>query len=105
MIIDALVDLVHDKAYEEGMPNLRLAFTHTPVGGKTRKELDAYIAGEDPVSKRPFMEELKDYLTRPLNDEEKKTGTVKREKKRLISSTIGLNASFVMNIVAGGAWP
>ncbi|HEV3330175.1 MAG TPA: hypothetical protein VG096_04285 [Bryobacteraceae bacterium] len=84
MIIDALVDLVHDKAYEEGMPALRLVFTHTPVGGKTRKELDAYIAGEDPVTKRPFMEEIKDDLTRPLNDEEKKTGTVTREKKRFI---------------------
>jgi len=84
IIIDALVDLVHDKAYEEGMPALRLAFTHTPVGGKTRKELDAYIAGEDPVTKRPFMEEIKDDLTRPLNDEEQKTGTVKREKKRFI---------------------
>ena len=66
------------------MPGLRLAFTHTPVGGKTRKELDAYIAGEDPVTKRPFMEEIADYLTRPLNDEEQKTGVVKREKKRLI---------------------
>jgi hypothetical protein len=78
------VDLVHDKAFEEGMPALRLAFTHTPVGGKTRKELDAYIAGEDPVTKQPFMQEIVGYLTQPLNDEEKKTGTVKREKKRFI---------------------
>jgi hypothetical protein len=84
VIIDALVDLVHDKAYEEGMPALRLAFTHTPVGGKTRKELDEYIAGQDPVTKRPFMQEIVSYLTQPLNDEEKKTGTVKREKKRLV---------------------
>jgi hypothetical protein len=84
VIIDALVDLVHDKAYEEGMPALRLAFTHTPVGGKTRKELDEYIAGQDPVTKRPFMQEIVSYLTQPLHDEEKQTGTVKREKKRLI---------------------
>jgi hypothetical protein len=75
---------VHDKAFEEGMPALRLVFTPTPVGGKTRKELDAYIAGNDPVTKQPFMKEVVDQLTRPLNDEEKKTGTVKREKKRLI---------------------
>ena len=78
------MDLVHDKAFEEGMPALRLAFTHTPVGGKTRKELDAYIAGEDPVTKQSFMQEIVGYLTQPLNDEEKKTGTVKREKKRFI---------------------
>lgn len=91
VIIDALVDLVHDKAFEEGMPGLRLAFTHTPVGGKTRKELDAYIAGEDPVTKRPFMQEIADYLTRPLNEEEKKTGVVKREKKRLIGPDTAAN--------------
>jgi hypothetical protein len=66
------------------MPALRLAFTPTPVGGKTQKELDAYIAGNDPVTKRPFMQEIADYLTRPLNEEEKKTGLVKREKKRFI---------------------
>jgi hypothetical protein len=66
------------------MPALRLAFTHTPVGGKTRKELDAYIAGEDPVTRQPFMQEIEAYLTQPLNEEEKKTGVVKREKKRFI---------------------
>ena len=66
------------------MPALRLAFTPTPVGGKTRKELDEYIAGDDPVTKRPFMQEIADYLTRSLNEEEKKTGVVKREKKRYI---------------------
>src|ERR1700691_4128257 len=66
------------------MPNLRLAFTHTPVGGKTRKELDAYIAGDDPITKRPFMPEIAAYLTQPLTEEEKKTGIVQRQKKRLI---------------------
>jgi len=66
------------------MPALRLAFTRTPVGGKTRKELDAYIAGDDPVTRQPFMQEIVAYLTRPLNEEEKKTGLVKREKKRAI---------------------
>ncbi len=84
VIIDVLADLVRDKAYEEGMPALRLVFTPTPVGGKTPKELAAYIAGNDPVTKKPLMQEIVDDLTRPLNDEEKKTGTVKREKKRLI---------------------
>ena len=66
------------------MPALRLALTPTPVGGKTRKELDAYIAGDDPVTKQPFMREIVDYLTRPLNEEEKKTGLFKREKQRFI---------------------
>ena len=75
---------MHDKAYEDGMPALRLAFTPTPVGGKTARELAAYVAGDDPVSKKPLMKEIVEHLTRPLNDEERKTGMVKREKKRLI---------------------
>ena len=66
------------------MPALRLAFTPTPVGGKTPKELAAYIAGNDPVTKQPLMKEILEHLTRPLNDEEQKTGLVKREKKRFI---------------------
>jgi hypothetical protein len=66
------------------MPALRLAFTPTPVGGKTPRELAAYIAGNDPVTNKPLMEEILGHLTRPLNDEESKTGMVKREKKRLI---------------------
>ena len=66
------------------MPALRLAFTPTPVGGKTPRELAAYIAGNDPVTKQPLMKEILEHLIRPLNDEEQKTGLVKREKKRFI---------------------
>ncbi|MBI2149901.1 MAG: hypothetical protein HYU27_04760 [Acidobacteria bacterium] len=84
MIVDALEDLVRDKAVEDGMPALRLAFTPTPVGGKTPAELAAYIAGDDPVTKQPLMKEILGHLTRPLNDEEKKTGQFIRTRKRLI---------------------
>ena len=66
------------------MPALRLAFTPTPVGGKTPEELAQYIRGNDPVTKKPLMEEILGHLTRPLNDAERKTGLVKREKKRFI---------------------
>jgi len=84
IIIDALHDLVRDKAVEDGMPALRLAFTPTPVGGKTPVELAAYVAGDDPVSKRPLMPEIVGHLTRPLSDEERKTGQFTRTRKRLI---------------------
>ena len=84
MIIDALEDLVRDKAFEEGMPGLRLAFTPTPVGGKTAAELADYIAGKDPVTNEPLMQEIVDHLTRPLSAEERRTGTVVRERRPLI---------------------
>jgi hypothetical protein len=66
------------------MPALRLAFTHTPVGGKTPAELAAYIRGNDPVTHQPLMEEIVGHLTRPLNDEETMTGLYERPKRRLI---------------------
>jgi len=54
------------------------------VGGKTQKELDAYIAGNDPVSKKPLMPEMIAFLTQPLTADEAKTGTFQREKKQFI---------------------
>ena len=66
------------------MPGLRLAFTHTPVGGKTPDELAEYIAGYDPVNKIPLMEEIVGHLTRPLNEEELTTGIFERTKREFI---------------------
>jgi hypothetical protein len=66
------------------MPALRLAFTPTPVGGKTPAELAEYIAGNDPVTGQPLMAEIVGHLTRPLNEEEQRTGPINRPKRRLI---------------------
>jgi hypothetical protein len=66
------------------MPALRLAFTPTPVGGRTPAELAEYIRGHDPVTGEPLMAEILGHLTRPLNDEETMTGIVERKKQRLI---------------------
>lgn len=84
VIINVLEDLVHDKAREEGMPKLRLAFTPTPVGGKTPAELAAYVAGNDPLTKKPLMQEILGYLTSPLTAEETRTGSIDRPRERLI---------------------
>ena len=66
------------------MPALRLAFTPTPVGGKTPAELADYIAGDNPVTKQPLMQEIIGHLTRPLNAKEQMTGLIERPKNRLI---------------------
>jgi hypothetical protein len=91
VIVDALESLVRDKALEDGMPALRLAFTPTPVGGKTPAELAEYIAGNDPVSGEPLMQEIVGHLTRPLNAEEQKTGAIERPKRRLIGPDTAAN--------------
>ena len=66
------------------MPALRLAFTPTPVGGKTPEELAEYLAGEDAVTGEPLMEKIIGHLTRPLNEEEQVTGVFERTKERFI---------------------
>ena len=84
VIVNVLEDLARDKAVEEGMPALRLAFTPNPVGGKTRAELETYVAGNDPVTGRPLMEEIIDYLSRPPAGEEIRTGYIPRPRQNLL---------------------
>jgi hypothetical protein len=58
------------------MPHIRITFTPHPVAGKTPEELWKYVEGDDPVSSKPMMKEIVDALTRPLSDDDKKTGTI-----------------------------
>ena len=74
MCTRAYTELSHLTAAREGMPHLREVFTPHPVGGKTDAELAAYIVNPDPVSGIQIMKEIVDDLTRPLTDDEKKTG-------------------------------
>jgi hypothetical protein len=46
-----------------GMPEARRAFVPQPVMGKTAQELRAYVEGLDPVTGRPFMQEIVEGLT------------------------------------------
>jgi len=56
------------------MPNARLVFVPHPVYGKTAEQHQAYVAGKDPATGRPVIQEIVDALTGPLSDEDKKTG-------------------------------
>src|ERR1700694_4886941 len=51
-----------------GIPTLRQAFVPQPVVGRTPPELRTYIEGSDQISGRPFMQEVIDGLTPPLDD-------------------------------------
>jgi hypothetical protein len=46
-----------------GLPEAPRAFVPQPVMGKTASELAAYVAGNDPISGRPFMQEVVQALT------------------------------------------
>ena len=67
-----------------GIPTLRQAFVPQPVVGRTPPELRAYIEGSDQISGRPFMQEVIDGLTRPLDDTDLTGATFERTTPRLV---------------------
>jgi hypothetical protein len=67
-----------------GMPTLRQAFVPQPVVGRTPAELRGYIEGADQISKRPFMQEVFDGLTRPLDEADLAGASFERSTPRLL---------------------
>jgi len=76
MVTIAFKDLAKSNAAKKGMPLQRIVFTPHPVWGKTPEQMYAYLEGNDPVSGKPLMPEVIDGLTKPLTDDEKKSGQV-----------------------------
>jgi hypothetical protein len=68
------------------MPTARQAFVPQPVVGRSPQQLRAYIEGADPVAKRPFMQELLDGLTRPLDEKDTKGVSFERSGARLLEA-------------------
>jgi hypothetical protein len=63
----------YDLQYSNGMPIRYVAFPF-PVAGQPRSVLKGYVEGKDLLSDKPMMQAIIDALTKPLTDEEKKTG-------------------------------
>lgn len=76
--------LVKSAARANGMPTTRQAFVPQPIVGKSAAELRAYIEGDDPVNKRPFMQEIIEGLTGPLRDADVKGRSFDRSIPRLL---------------------
>ena len=77
--------LAQSTARAAGMPRTRQAYVPQPVVDLSPEQLRAYIEGIDPVSKRPFMQELIEGLTRPLDEEDLKGLTFERSTPRLLA--------------------
>jgi len=56
------------------MPAARLVFVPHPVYGKTAEQHQGYVVGKDPSTGNQVIQEIIDALTKPLTDEDKKTG-------------------------------
>ncbi len=76
--------LAKSAARANGMPTTRQAFVPQPVVDKTPAQLRAYIEGSDPVTNRPFMQELIESLSHPLNDNDIKGLSFERTTPRLL---------------------
>ncbi|MBV8084918.1 MAG: hypothetical protein JO247_08880 [Chloroflexi bacterium] len=57
-----------------------------PVQGKTTEELRAYVNGLDPITKRPFMQEIIEGLTGPLTEEDLKGQSFDRSTPRFVEA-------------------
>ncbi|MBX3604063.1 MAG: hypothetical protein KF788_02260 [Piscinibacter sp.] len=76
--------LARQAARANGTPTLRQAFVPQPVVGLSPAQLRAYVDGIDPVSKRPFMQELLQGLTGELTAEDMAGVGFERDTPRLL---------------------
>jgi hypothetical protein len=81
----AFARLARTSALANGMPRARQAFVPQPVVDRTPAQLRAYIEGTDPISKRPFMQEVLEGLTGELTEEDLKGVSFDRSTPRLLA--------------------
>jgi hypothetical protein len=81
---DAFARLVDSVVRVNGMPRARRAYVPTPVLDRAPAELRLYIEGDDPVRGRPFMVEVMEALTRPLDPEDLRGVEFDRSAPRLV---------------------
>ena len=80
----AFARLAQSVARANGMPRTRQAYVPRPIVDLSPQQLRGYIEGADPVSRRPFMQEVIEALTRPLDEEDLKGLTFERSTPRLL---------------------
>jgi hypothetical protein len=73
-------------ALSMGIPRLRQAYVPQPVVDRSPADLRAYIDGPDAVSSRPFMQEVLDGLTSPLDEADQQGVSFERTTPRLLDS-------------------
>ncbi len=76
--------LARATALANGMPTTRQAYVPQPLVDRSPAQLRAYIEGTDPISKRPFMQEIIEALSGPLGDADRKGLSFERVHPRLL---------------------
>ena len=91
--------LARATALANGMPRTRQAFVPQPVVDLSPAQLRAYIEGKDPISGRPFMREVIEGLSSPLDGDDVKGVSFDRSTPRLLApdSEDNLQQLFIEN--------
>jgi hypothetical protein len=75
---------VKNAVYAKGMSNLRFAFVPHPVAYTPAEECRKKLLGNDPITGKKVLSEIVEGLTKPLTQEEKRTGFIERPRERLL---------------------
>src|SRR3954447_2501230 len=67
-----------------GMPRMRQVYVPQPIMGKTPQQLRDYIDGPDMKTGRPFMQEVIEGLTRPLDTQDTRDSSFDRSTPRFL---------------------
>lgn len=81
---NAFSRLVAAATRTNGMPSARRAFVPEPVADQPPAKLLSYIEGDDPVNGRPFMQQVIDGLTMPLDEADMTGVEFERATARLL---------------------
>jgi len=76
--------LAQATARAAGMPRTRQVYVPQPIVDISPEQLRGYIEGNDPISKRPFMQEVLEGLTKSVDEEDLKGMTFERTTPRLV---------------------
>jgi hypothetical protein len=71
-------------ARANGMPRTRQVYVPQPLVGQSPEQLHGYVEGVDPISRRPFMQEVIEGLTKPLDEDDLKGLSFERTTPRLV---------------------
>jgi hypothetical protein len=71
-------ELVTAIAFKKGIPNMRMVYTPHPLTDRPAGLCRKYLEGKDPITGKPILEEIVAGLTKPLSEEDKRTGFLSR---------------------------
>jgi len=92
VITHTFQELVTTTAFKKGMPNTRIVYVPHPVTNRPADLCRKYIEGKDPNTGKLFLPEVFEGLTKPLSDEDKKTGFISRgTRPRLLEPNTAAN--------------